>query len=75
VRILGPPLGSPGTKSHLDVALVESCRIYYKGEGGGFPQVRAVVSFVCPTCPWLVLASKVLQLCTNHFVFVFCRFV
>ncbi len=33
------PLGSPGTKSHLDVAPMESCRVYYKGEGGGFPQV------------------------------------
>ncbi len=33
------PLGSPGTKSHLDVALVYNCRVYYKGEGGGFPQV------------------------------------
>jgi hypothetical protein len=34
---LGSPVGSPGTKSHLDVALVESYRIYYMGEGGGFP--------------------------------------
>jgi hypothetical protein len=24
---------------HLDVTPVESCKIYYKGEGGGFPQV------------------------------------
>jgi hypothetical protein len=23
-------------------------RVYYKGEGGGFPQVQAVVSFVNP---------------------------
>jgi hypothetical protein len=37
--ILGLPLGSLGTKSHLDVASVERCKIYYKGEGGGFPQV------------------------------------
>jgi hypothetical protein len=37
VGISGLPLGSPETKSHLDVALVESCRIYYMGEGGGFP--------------------------------------
>jgi hypothetical protein len=41
-------VGSPGTKSHLDVAPVERCRVYYKGEGGGFPQVRAVVSLVNP---------------------------
>jgi len=55
-------------KSHLDVGLVEKCRVYYKGEGGGFPQVQAVVSLVCPCCLWLVLAPKVLQLCTNHLV-------
>ncbi len=45
--------------------LVERHKIYYKGEGGGFPQVRAMVSLVNPSCPWLVLAPKVLQLCTN----------
>ncbi len=73
VGILGLPLGSPGTKSHLDVAPVERCKVYYKGKGGGFPQVRAVVSFVCPNCLWLVLAPKVLQLCTNHFVLVLCK--
>jgi hypothetical protein len=28
---------------------------------------------MCPCCPWLVLAPKVLQLCTNHFVWVLCR--
>jgi hypothetical protein len=31
------PLESPGTKSHLDVVPVERCKVYYKGEGGGFP--------------------------------------
>ncbi len=60
-------------KSHLDVGSVASHRIYYKGEGGGFPQVWAVVNLVCPCCPWLVLAPKVLQLCTNHFMWVVCR--
>jgi hypothetical protein len=71
--ISGFQLGSPGKKSHLDVASMESCRVYYKGEGGDFPQVRAVVSLVCPCCPWHVLTPKVLQLCTNHFVWVLCR--
>ncbi len=70
LAILGLPLGSPGTKCHLDVGLVERLRVYYKGEGGGFPQVRAVVSL---SCPWLVLTPKVLQLCTNHLVLVLCR--
>jgi hypothetical protein len=71
--ISGFPLGSPRKNSHLDVASVESYKVYYKGEGGGFPQVRAVVSLVCPCCPWLVLTPRVLQLCTNHFVWVVCK--
>jgi hypothetical protein len=37
VGISGLPFESLGTKSHLDVAPMESCRVYYKGEGGGFP--------------------------------------
>jgi hypothetical protein len=77
VEILGLPRGSPAgvlrEKSHLDVGPVERSRVYYKGEGGGFPQVRAVVSLVRPCCPWLVLAPKVLQLCTNHFVWLVCK--
>ncbi len=75
MRILGLPLGSLGTKSHLDVAPVERCIVYHKGEGGDFPQVWTVVNLVSPNCLWLVLAPKVLQLCTNHLVLVFCRFV
>jgi hypothetical protein len=66
--------GSPETKSHLDVALVERCKVYYKGEGDGFHQVRAVVSLVSPSCQWLVLTPKVFQLCTNHLVLLLCRF-
>ncbi len=65
--------GVPGEKSHLDVSSMASHIVYYKGEGGGFPQVRAMVSLVCPCCSWLVLAPKVFQLCTNHFVWVVCR--
>jgi hypothetical protein len=69
------PLGSPKTKSHLDVGLVERRKVYYKGEGGGFPQVRVVVSLVNLNYPWFVLAPKVLKLCTNHFVLVLCSLV
>jgi hypothetical protein len=36
--ISGLPLGSPKTKCHLDMALAERHRVYYKGEGGGFPK-------------------------------------
>ncbi len=75
-----PNLGNFGTstwesqdKKPFGCGPVERCRVYYKGEGGGFPQVRAVVSLMCPCCLWLVLTLKVLQLCTNHLVWVLCR--
>ncbi len=42
---------SPGTKNHLDVGLVGSHKIYQKGEGGGFPQVWAVVDLVGSNLP------------------------
>jgi hypothetical protein len=41
-----PILGIFGTKWHLDACPMTSHRVYYKGEGDGFPQVQAVVSFV-----------------------------
>jgi len=48
-------LGSPGIKNHSDVGATERHREYYMGEGGGFPQVQAVVSLVSPkltvACP------------------------
>jgi len=66
-------LGIPGKKSHLDVASMANHRVYYKGEGGGFPQVWAMVNLVCLCCSWLVLAPRVLQVCTNHFVWVVCK--
>jgi hypothetical protein len=75
LAISGFPLGSPGTKSHLDVGLVERHKLYYKGEGGDFPQVWAMASLVSLSCSWFVLTSKVLHLCTNHLVLVLCRSV
>jgi hypothetical protein len=62
---------SPETKCHLDVDPVAKHKVYYKGEGGGFPQVWAMVSLVSSSCPWLVLAPKVFQLCINQLVFGF----
>jgi hypothetical protein len=73
LAISGLPLGNFETKSHLDVGLMERRIVYYKGEGGGFPQVQAVVSLVNQSCSWLFLIPKVLQLCTNHLVLVLCR--
>jgi len=62
------PLESFETKWHLGAGLVARHKIYYKGEGGDFPQVWAVVSFVSlclhVTCP----CTKVLQLHTNQLV-------
>ncbi len=58
-------LGSPGTKCHLDVALVERCKKYYKKEGGGFPQVQAVVSPVNPRLPVARPSTKSAQ--TMHY--------
>jgi len=66
-------VGVPGEKSHLNVGPMERCRVYYKGKGGGFPQVRAMISLVCMCCPWFVLTPKVFELCTNHLVWVVCR--
>ncbi len=56
--ISGLPFGSLGTKSHLDVAPMESCKVYYKGEGGGFPQVWAVVSLLIPKLLVARLSTK-----------------
>jgi len=52
-----PNLGDFGTpiwesqdkKNHLDVGPMERCKVYYKGEGGGFPKSR----------PWWVLCVRV----------------
>jgi hypothetical protein len=49
--ISGLLLGSLGKKCHSDVASAASCKEYYKGEGGGFPRVRAVVNQVSPRFP------------------------
>jgi hypothetical protein len=61
--VSGLQLGSPGKKSHLDVASAESCREYYKGEGGGFPRVRAVVCLVVQSARGLSLHPRVSRKC------------
>ncbi len=61
VKIPGHPFESPRTKCHLDVVPLKSCRKYYKGEGGGFPQVRAVVSLVSPRLAVACLNTKSVQ--------------
>ncbi len=56
--ILRLPLGSPETKCHLDASPVAMHKVYYKGEGGGFPQVRALVSLVGLSLPVIHLNTK-----------------
>jgi hypothetical protein len=43
-------------------------KVYYKGEGGDFPQVRAVVSLVNMCLPVVCPCTKMLQLRTNQLV-------
>ncbi len=58
MRISGFSFGSLGTKCHLDVGLMEKHKVYYKGEGGGFPQIRAVVNLVTLNLPMARLSTK-----------------
>ncbi len=51
-------LGSPGTKSHLDVGVAGRHREYNMGEGGGFPRIRDVVSLVSPELPMACPSTK-----------------
>ncbi len=44
--ISGLHFGSPENLCHLDVGAAERRRVYYMGDGGGIPRVRAVVSLV-----------------------------
>jgi hypothetical protein len=53
------PLGSPRTKWHLGDGPVTKHRIYYKGEGGGFPSIQVVVNFTNPCLPMAHVCSKV----------------
>ncbi len=55
------PFGSLGTTCHLDVGLVERHKVYYKGEGGGVPQVQVVVSLVSPSLLVAHLNTKNVQ--------------
>jgi hypothetical protein len=58
--ILELPLRSLSREKPFGCGPMERCKVYYKGKGGGFPQVWAVVSLMCPCCPWFILAPKVL---------------
>jgi hypothetical protein len=73
--ILGLPFGSPGTKCHFGVSLVAKHKVYYKGEGGRFPQVWAVVSLMNPCLPVMNSCTKkhLNYALTNFLLFGLCK--
>jgi hypothetical protein len=58
LKISGFPLGSFKTKWHSGVGSMAKHRKDYKGEGGGFPQVRALVSLMSPCLPMVRPCTK-----------------
>ncbi len=61
--ISGLHFGSPNKMCHLDVASATSRREYYKGEGGGFPRVWAVVCLVVQSARGLSQHPRVSRKC------------
>jgi hypothetical protein len=57
-----------GISSHLGVGPMAKQRVYYKGEGGGFPQVWAMVNLVSLCLPVARPCTEVLQLRTNQLI-------
>jgi len=68
VRISGLPFGNPRTVWHLGAGPMVRHKVYYKGEGGGFPQVRAMVNLVSSWLPVAHPCTKMFQLRTNQLV-------
>jgi len=57
MKISRLPFGSSRTNWHLDVSFVERHKLYYKGEGGGFPN-RVVVSLMSLSLPMACPSTK-----------------
>jgi len=53
----------PNKMCHSNVASATSRREYYKGEGGGFPRIRAVVCFVVQSARGLSQHPRVSRKC------------
>jgi hypothetical protein len=73
--ILRFPLGGHETKWHLSAGPMAKHRVYYKGEGGGFPKSRPWWILSIRVYSWFVHAPKLFQLCANQFVVWFVWFV
>jgi len=82
-KVLGVPiLGIPGlqlvslkTKWHLDAGPVARHIEYYKGEGGGFPQVWAMVSLMSPFGHGSFMHQKCFNYALTNLLFGLCMFV
>ncbi len=61
-------LGNLETKWHLGAGPMARHKVYCKGEGGDFPQVRAMVNFVSLCLLMALPCTKVFQLRTNQLV-------
>jgi hypothetical protein len=59
------------TEWYLGADPMAKHKIYYKGEVGGFPQVRAMVSLVSLCLPMACPCTKVLKLYINQLVILF----
>jgi hypothetical protein len=64
-----PNVGNFGTptwefreKCHLDVGPMANHRVYYKGEGGGFPQIWVVMNLMSPSLPMARPSTKNVQI-------------
>jgi hypothetical protein len=66
--ILGFPFGSLGTKCHLDVGLMRGTEYTIREKLVASPKSRPWWVLWVRVYSWFVLASKVLQLCTNQLV-------
>jgi len=66
--ILELPFGSLETKWHLGAGPMAMHKVYYKGKGGGFPKVRAVISLMSLCLPVARPCTKMLQLRTKQHV-------
>ncbi len=63
-RISKLQLGGLGTKYNLDVGPMARHKEYYKGEGGGFPQIQVVMNLVNPCLPMVCPCTK--SIATMH---------
>ncbi len=67
------PFGIPETKCHLGAGPMDNHRVYYKGEGGGFPQIQTMVSLVNLCLLVARPCTKVFQLRIKQLVVSVCE--